>query len=271
MFSPEAPPNNLSRVRNIENQINSTQSSTAFVLHKKLNNSTTNLNSNATINNESIPFLNGQTTGTKRELELTPNNMNGLLKSSNGIMARVSKHSKTDLYSPIANSTGINNTVDNRALANEKNTHSTPMEILSYNSNTTTNGNTHGSLNNENTLVDTPIATENVVKNIDAVNGSNLTNNLNHNGVQKIHNQENFLSQISDFIRAENQKVLWEIEDQQDRMMSENYKFKCEMFKEFMLLKQELNDSIKQHLINEALLSEVVRLKEENKRLKKLF
>ena len=115
------------------------------------------------------------------------------------------------------------------------------------------------------------IANENMVKNIDAVNGSNLTNNLNHNGVQKIPNQENFLSQISDFIRSENQKVLWEIEDQQDRMMSENYKFKCEMFREFMLLKQELNDSIKQHSINEALLSEVVRLKEENKRLKKLF
>ena len=269
MFSPEAQSHIVPRTRNNENQINSSsQNAPSFVLHKKLNNSTTTLNSNSiTSDLSSITFLNVQNSGIKRELELTPNNnTNGILNSSKVNTLRPSKQSKADLYSPIANSTGISNTTDPRTLENQKNEQiqTKPTELFSKNldAQNLTNGEVNKCLNNENVLVETSKLSSNIEN---AKKNDNTQNSLIENIIPK--GQENFLNQVDQKI----QKVMWDIEDNHDRMMSENYKFKLEMFKEFMSLKQEINDSIKQHSINEALLSEVIRLKEENKRLKKLF
>jgi WD40 repeat protein len=77
--------------------------------------------------------------------------------------------------------------------------------------------------------------------------------------------------QLKDLIRLEVQRVQWNMEDNHDRIMSESYKFKCEMLKEFIELKSELTASIRDHSINESLIAEILKLKEQNKRLKKLF
>jgi hypothetical protein len=79
------------------------------------------------------------------------------------------------------------------------------------------------------------------------------------------------------------------IDELKDELMNENYKFKAEILKEFMLtqvslslslslslisisfFKQIIRDSFKESSVNESLIEEVRRLKEENKRLKKLF
>jgi hypothetical protein len=54
-------------------------------------------------------------------------------------------------------------------------------------------------------------------------------------------------------------------------MMSENFKFKAELIKEFISLKNEMHVAINSCSINQELLTEISKLKEENKRLKKLF
>ena len=81
------------------------------------------------------------------------------------------------------------------------------------------------------------------------------------------------------------------VDELRDELMNENYKFKAEMLKEFMrtqvsvdknlslslsphfyyLFKQQIHDSFKASSVNESLVEEIIRLKEENKRLKKLF
>jgi hypothetical protein len=61
------------------------------------------------------------------------------------------------------------------------------------------------------------------------------------------------------------------IDEFRDELMSENFKFKAELIKEFILLKDEINRIVKSCSINEELLSEIAKLKEENNRLKKMF
>ncbi len=61
------------------------------------------------------------------------------------------------------------------------------------------------------------------------------------------------------------------IDEFRDELMNENFKFKAEMIKEFIFLKDEINKIVKSCSINEELVSEVVKLKEENKRLKKMY
>jgi len=61
------------------------------------------------------------------------------------------------------------------------------------------------------------------------------------------------------------------IDDLRDDLMSESFRFKAELFKEFMILKNDIQTALKACSLNEALVNEVVRLRDENKRLKKLF
>jgi hypothetical protein len=61
------------------------------------------------------------------------------------------------------------------------------------------------------------------------------------------------------------------IDDFRDELMSENFRFKAEMFKEFMSLRADIQKAMQACSINEALVDEIARLREENKRLKKLF
>ena len=61
------------------------------------------------------------------------------------------------------------------------------------------------------------------------------------------------------------------IDEFRDEMMSENFKFKSEIFKEFIMLRDDMRAQIERHSINGELIDEIYRLKEENKRLKKLF
>ena len=61
------------------------------------------------------------------------------------------------------------------------------------------------------------------------------------------------------------------IDEFRDELMSENFKFKAELIKEFIILKDEINKMVKSCSINEELLSEIAKLKEENNRLKKMF
>lgn len=61
------------------------------------------------------------------------------------------------------------------------------------------------------------------------------------------------------------------IDEFRDEMMSENFKFKSEIFKEFMMLRDDMRAQIERHSVNGELIDEIYRLKEENKRLKKLF
>lgn len=61
------------------------------------------------------------------------------------------------------------------------------------------------------------------------------------------------------------------IDEFREQLMSENFKFKSEIFKEFMSLRDDMRAQIERHSVNGELVDEIHRLKEENKRLKKLF
>ena len=61
------------------------------------------------------------------------------------------------------------------------------------------------------------------------------------------------------------------IDELRDELMCENFKFKAEMIREFMAVKREMIAAIQASSLNEQLIAEVARLKEENHRLKKLF
>ena len=54
-------------------------------------------------------------------------------------------------------------------------------------------------------------------------------------------------------------------------MMSENFKFKAEMIREFMEMRRCIEESFKAASINDALVAEIQHLREENKRLKKTY
>lgn len=61
------------------------------------------------------------------------------------------------------------------------------------------------------------------------------------------------------------------IDEFREQLMSENFKFKSEIFKEFISLRDDMRAQIERHSVNGELVDEIHRLKEENKRLKKLF
>lgn len=61
------------------------------------------------------------------------------------------------------------------------------------------------------------------------------------------------------------------IDDFREELFSESFKFKMEIFKEFMTLRDDMRTQMEQHSINSDLLDEINRLREENKQLKKLF
>lgn len=62
-----------------------------------------------------------------------------------------------------------------------------------------------------------------------------------------------------------------EIDEFKDELMSENFRFKAEMLKEFMQLRSDMKKYFELYSPNEALMNELAKLREENKRLKKLF
>ena len=151
-------------------------------------------------------FLNVQNHGSKRELELTPNNNTN---SSKANTLRPSKQIKVDdLYSPIPNSTGINNTTDPRSLENEKNEQAQTKSVDFSSKHFDAHGEVSKCLNNENVLVET--------SKLSSIDETDSTTHTIPKGL------DIFLNQVDQKI----QKVIWDIEDNHDRMMSENFKFK---------------------------------------------
>lgn len=96
-----------------------------------------------------------------------------------------------------------------------------------------------------------------------SVNG-NHANLLMNGGIVASGINSQHMRQLEDFVSDK-------IDDFKDELMSENFRFKAEIFKEFMLLRKEIQKSMAECSINDALVSEIARLREENKRLKKLF
>lgn len=62
-----------------------------------------------------------------------------------------------------------------------------------------------------------------------------------------------------------------EIEDFRDELMSENFRFKAEILREFMQMRVDMKKYFEIYSPNEELLAEIAQLREENRRLKKLF
>ena len=179
------------------------------------------------------------------------------------------------MYSPIGNSTSLTPASSISDFRNTPNEQNSIITITSPHGTTIRAKNSP--LLNSNVISNSKIPTEtkhtNGVYNSASNNSSDKSSSTNfgrsYNKESKAASLENQdilvpLHEIKDFIRIT-------IEDHEEKIMSENFKFKCEMFKEFMLLKQEMNASIQHHSINQSLLEEIAKLKEENRRLKKLF
>ena len=186
-------------------------------------------------------------------------------------MSKVPKQQKNDLYSPICNSTSrvtVDTIHEIKTIPYDQNyitnKHSTSIQAKYSSNYKTTNSLIDKSSIEKNTLNDSIYSSNKINNDIINNNSCGEAKELQTISSATINDDLVSLNKIKDFIKLT-------IEDHEEKMMNENFKFKCEMFKEFLSLKHEITASIQQHSINEILLAEIVKLKEENKRLKKLF
>ncbi|CAF1032951.1 unnamed protein product [Brachionus calyciflorus] len=192
----------------------------------------------------------------------TPNNLMKLDYS------KISKE-RGEIYSPLANGSSIN---DENTINGSINNHASPYLAPKLSSTKISQAITPKmqssikiqltNTQSEKMVIDSPVnevvdQPETFIQNLNPLN-TNLNGQTNNN------NQSLQLEMVREIVNDA-------IYDLRYEMMSENFKFKAEMFRELLELRKFIEETFKAVSVNDALVSEIQRLKEENKRLKKLY
>lgn len=117
----------------------------------------------------------------------------------------------------------------------------------------------------EKMIIDSPVKTETMISAVDqteTLNKNSDFSEINSNNVQTGYSLA--LDMVREIVNDSVDNLKYEI-------MSENFKFKAEMIREFMEMKKCIVESFKAASVNDALVAEIQRLREENKRLKKTY
>lgn len=120
-------------------------------------------------------------------------------------------------------------------------------------------------VSNEKMMIDSPSKDETAFEN----ENQSETLKKQHNGTEK--EQNNAGAGFSLPLEMVREIVTDAVDNLKYEMMSENFKFKAEMIREFMEMRRCIEESFKAASVNDALVAEIQRLREENKRLKKTY